>query len=168
MCGWVNRKKNRRRSTAGTGYLGTICPKVQAYKNARTAWRYADARNITVIIVLIYFMSMSGILRCGAWAFFDHRVLGGLQKAKMDTATPSYGPPWGYWISKEKRRLWKSKPPLHIGVVIVLLYDGFFSFAIVRQLDFIYYWWAASASSRVSWPVLTASEIALSSSSAVE
>ena len=37
---------------------------------------------MTVIIVLIYFMFMSGILRCGAWAFFDRRVLGGLQKAK--------------------------------------------------------------------------------------
>ena len=35
-------------------------------------------------------MFMSGILRCGAWAFFDRRVLGGLQKAKMDTAVPPY------------------------------------------------------------------------------
>ena len=107
MCGWVNRTEERRGSAAGAGCFGTNCPKVQAYKNARTAWRYAGARNITVIIVLIYFMLMSRILRCGAWAFFDRRLLGELQNIKMDTAIPSYGPPWGYWISKEKRRLWK-------------------------------------------------------------
>ena len=88
MCGWVNRTEARRGSTAGTICFGTNCPKVQTYKNARTAGRYAGARNITVIIVLIYFMFMSRILRCGAWAFFDRRVLGGLQKAKMDTAIP--------------------------------------------------------------------------------
>ena len=83
-----------RGSAAGAGRFGTNCPKVRAYKNARTAGRYADARNITVIIVLIYFMFMSGILRCGAWAFFDRRVLGGLQKAKMDTAIPPRTPPY--------------------------------------------------------------------------
>ena len=43
MCGWVNKTEERRGSAAGTGYLGTNCPKVQVYKNARTARRYADA-----------------------------------------------------------------------------------------------------------------------------
>ena len=94
MCGWVNRTEARRGSTAGTICFGTNCPKVQTYKNARTAGRYAGARNITVIIVLIYFMFMSRILRCGAWAFFDRRVLGGLQKAKKDTAIPPRTPPY--------------------------------------------------------------------------
>ena len=37
MCGWVNRTKERRGSAAGAGCFGTNCPKVQAYKNARTA-----------------------------------------------------------------------------------------------------------------------------------
>ena len=37
MCGWVNRTEERRGSTAWAGCFGTNCPKVQAYKNARTA-----------------------------------------------------------------------------------------------------------------------------------
>ena len=47
--------EERRGSAAGTGYFGTNCPKVQTYKNARTAGRYAGARNYIIIIVLIYY-----------------------------------------------------------------------------------------------------------------
>ena len=36
-------------------------------------------------------------------------------------------------INEKKRRLCKSKPPLHRRVEMCLLYDGFFSFAVVRQ-----------------------------------
>ena len=40
--------------------------------------------------------------------------------------------------NEKKRRLCKSKPPLHRRVEMCLLYDGFFSFAVVRQ-DLIFY-----------------------------
>ena len=107
MCGWVNKTEERRGSAAGTGYLGTNCPKVQVYKNARTARRYADAWNYIIIIVLIYCTFIARLSRRGSYAFFSWWRSWELWESKMDTATPSYGPPWGYWISKEKRRLWK-------------------------------------------------------------
>ena len=112
-------------------HLGTICLEVQ--KSARTARRYADAWNYIIIIVLIYCTFIARLSRRGSYAFFSWWRSWELWESKMDTATPSYGPPWGYWISKEKRRLWKSKPPLHGRMEICLLYDGFFSFAVVRQ-----------------------------------
>ena len=107
MCGWVNKTEERRGSAAGTVYLGTNCPKVQVYKNARTARRYADAWNYIIIIVLIYCTFIVRLSRRGSYAFFSWWRSWELWESKMDTATPSYGPPWGYWISKEKRRLWK-------------------------------------------------------------
>ena len=56
---------------------------------------------------------------------------------------PPYMPPWIYTVlgrryfkvDEKKRRLWKSKPPLHRRVKMCLLYDGFFSFAVVRQIN---------------------------------
>ena len=39
------------------------------------------------------------------------------------------------WKSKETAALNFSKPPLHKRVKMCLLYDGFFSFAVVRQVD---------------------------------
>ena len=80
-------------------------------------------------------MFMSRILRCGAWAFFDRRVLGGLQKAKMDTATPSYGPPCPLSFIQREAAALKNEPPLLGRMKMYLLYDGFFSFAVVRQIS---------------------------------
>ena len=37
-------------------------------------------------------------------------------------------------VDAKKRRLWKSKPPFQMGVSNCLLYDGFFSFTVVRQV----------------------------------
>ena len=41
-----------------------------------------------------------------------------------------------HWFVRntKKRRLRFSKPPFQMGVSIELLYDGFFSFAVVRQI----------------------------------
>ena len=41
-------------------------------------------------------------------------------------------------VDAKKRRLWKSKPPVQMGVSNCLLYDGFFSFAVVRQIISIF------------------------------
>ena len=75
------------------------------------------------------------MLRCWEQAFFGWcRSWGLWKKANIDTAASSYVPPWIYtvlgrrWfrIGEKKRRLWKSKPPLHRRVKMCLLYDGFF------------------------------------------
>ena len=63
--------EERRGSAAGTGYFGTNCPKVQTYKNARTAGRYAGARNYIIIIVLIYYTFIDRLSRRGSYAFFS-------------------------------------------------------------------------------------------------
>ena len=53
----------------------------------------------------------------------------------MDTAAPSYGPlcPLSF-IQREAAAL-KNEPPLHGRMKMYLLYDGFFSFAVVRQIS---------------------------------
>ena len=45
-----------------------------------------------------------------------------------------------HWFVRntKKRRLRFSKPPFQMGVSIELLYDGFFSFAVVRQIFVLY------------------------------
>ena len=50
----------------------------------------------------------------------------------MDTATPSYGRRGVTEYQRETAAL-KIEPPLHGRMEICLLYDGFFSFAVVRQ-----------------------------------
>ena len=52
----------------------------------------------------------------------------------LQSATVSLQVVIGLCVGAKKRRLWKSKPPLQMGVSIWLLYDGFFSFAVVWQL----------------------------------
>ena len=141
ICGWVNRTEERRWSAAGAGCFGTNCPKVQAYKNARTAWRYADADKYISCCMMFNFMSKAGMLRRRGYAFFSWCRSWALWKSKMDTADE---PPIGCRVpasrhrfaSAKKRRLWNSKPPFQIGVSKCLLYDGFFSFAVVRQVLF--------------------------------
>ena len=53
----------------------------------------------------------------------------------MDTAAPSYGPlcPLSF-IQREAAAL-KNEPPLLGRMKMYLLYDGFFSFAVVRQIS---------------------------------
>ena len=56
------------------------------------------------------------------------------EKAEWARRQSSYVPPWSYTVSgrcwfridEKKRRLWKSKPPLHGRVKMGLRYDGFF------------------------------------------
>ena len=70
--------------------------------------------------------------------------MGTVKKGKnRHGGNPPYMPPWIYTVlgrryfkvDEKKRRLWKSKPPLHRRVKMCLLYDGFFSFAVVRQIN---------------------------------
>ena len=51
----------------------------------------------------------------------------------QDTAVISISRHSFVWDTK-KRRLRFSKPPFQMGVLIELLHDGFFSFAVVRQI----------------------------------
>ena len=45
----------------------------------------------------------------------------------MDTAAPSYGPPWAsIGLSKREAAALKNEPPLHGRMEMYLLYDGFF------------------------------------------
>ena len=80
---------------------------------------------------------MSGILRCGAWAFFDRRVLGGLQKAKMDTAIPPV-PLQFQWVviglcKRKETAALKIKAAVSNGRVKLSAVRRLFSFAVVRQ-----------------------------------
>ena len=53
----------------------------------------------------------------------------------MDTVAPSYGPPCPLsFIQREAADL-KNEPPLLGRMKMYLLYDGFFSFAVVRQIS---------------------------------
>ena len=54
----------------------------------------------------------------------------------MDTATPSYGPPCPLSFIQREAAALKNEPPLLGRMKMYLLYDGFFSFAVVRQLSF--------------------------------
>ena len=54
----------------------------------------------------------------------------------LQSATVSLQVVIGLCKRKETAAL-KSKPPLQMGVSNCLLYDGFFSFAVVRQLNLI-------------------------------
>ena len=51
----------------------------------------------------------------------------------MDTAAPSYGPPCPLSFIQREAAALKNEPPLLGRMEICLLYDGFFSFAVVRQ-----------------------------------
>ena len=54
----------------------------------------------------------------------------------MDTAAPSYGPPCPLsFIQREAGAALKNEPPLLGRMKMYLLYDGFFSFAVVRQIS---------------------------------
>ena len=53
----------------------------------------------------------------------------------MDTAAPSYGPPCPQSFIQREAAALKNEPPLHGRMKMYLLYDGFFSFAIVRQIS---------------------------------
>ena len=52
----------------------------------------------------------------------------------MDTAAPSYGPPCPLSFIQREAAL-KNEPPLLGRMKMYLLYDGFFSFAVVRQIS---------------------------------
>ena len=56
----------------------------------------------------------------------------------LQSATVSLQVVIGLCKRKETAAL-KSKPPFQMGVSNCLLYDGFFSFAIVRQIKFLFY-----------------------------
>ena len=52
----------------------------------------------------------------------------------MDTAAPSYGPPCPLSFIQRETAALKIEPPFHGRIEMCLLYDGFFSFAVVRQI----------------------------------
>ena len=54
----------------------------------------------------------------------------------MDTAASSYGPPCPLSFIQREAAALKNEPPLHGRMKMYLLYDGFFSFAVVRQIAF--------------------------------
>ena len=53
----------------------------------------------------------------------------------MDTAAPSYGPPCPLSFIQRETAALKIEPPFHERMKMYLLYDGFFSFAVVRQIS---------------------------------
>ena len=53
----------------------------------------------------------------------------------MDTAAPSYGPPCPLAFIQRDAAALKNEPPLLGRMKMYLLYDGFFSFAVVRQIS---------------------------------
>ena len=53
----------------------------------------------------------------------------------MDTAAPSYGPPCLLSFIQREAAALKNEPPLLGRMKMYLLYDGFFSFAVVRQIS---------------------------------
>ena len=53
----------------------------------------------------------------------------------MDTAAPSYGPPCPLSFIQRETAALKIEPPFHERIEMCLLYDGFFSFAVVRQIS---------------------------------
>ena len=53
----------------------------------------------------------------------------------MDTAAPSYGPPCSLSFIQREAAALKNEPPLLGRMKMYLLYDGFFSFAVVRQIS---------------------------------
>ena len=53
----------------------------------------------------------------------------------MDTAAPSYGPPCHLSFIQREAAALKNEPPLLGRMKMYLLYDGFFSFAVVRQIS---------------------------------
>ena len=53
----------------------------------------------------------------------------------MDTAAPSYGPSCPQSFIQREAAALKNEPPLHGRMKMYLLYDGFFSFAVVRQIS---------------------------------
>ena len=57
----------------------------------------------------------------------------GTRQNNLQSATVSLQVVIGLYKRKETAAL-KSKPPFHMGVSNCLLYDGFFSFAVVRQI----------------------------------
>ena len=52
----------------------------------------------------------------------------------MDTVAPSYGPPCPLSFIQREAAALKNEPPLLGRMKMYLLYDGFFSFAVVRQV----------------------------------
>ena len=60
----------------------------------------------------------------------------GARQNNLQSATVSLQVVIGLCKRKETAAL-KSKPPFQMGVSNCLLYDGFFSFAVVRQLNLI-------------------------------
>ena len=115
-----------RGSAAGTGDFGTNCPEVRTYKNARTARRYADARNNIFTIVLSDFTLKTRRSRRGSYAFFSWCRLWVLWKRKMNTTLPPgnrrvlkngrlYHAPRIPAFQKGKRQLkCDIQPPLHL------------------------------------------------------
>ena len=53
----------------------------------------------------------------------------------MDTVAPSYGPPCPLSFIQREAATLKNEPPLLGRMKMYLLYDGFFSFAVVRQIS---------------------------------
>ena len=53
----------------------------------------------------------------------------------MDTVAPSYGPPCPLSFIQREAVALKNEPPLLGRMKMYLLYDGFFSFAVVRQIS---------------------------------
>ena len=53
----------------------------------------------------------------------------------MDTVAPSYGPPCPLSFIRREAAALKNEPPLLGRMKMYLLYDGFFSFAVVRQIS---------------------------------
>jgi hypothetical protein len=54
----------------------------------------------------------------------------------MDTAASSYGPPCPLSFIQREAAALKREPPIFRRMKMYLLYDGFFSFAVVRQIAF--------------------------------
>ena len=127
----------QRRRTAP--HLGTLCLEVWKAKCACATQGRTSARKSIIGYVLFNFMFKTGLLRRRGYAFFNWCRSWILRKREKDTennlqsATVSLQVVIGLCRRKETAAL-KIKAAVSNGRVDRLLYDGFFSFAVVRQL----------------------------------
>ena len=127
----------QRRRTAP--HLGTLCLEVWKAKYACATQGHTSARKYIIGYVLFNFTFKAGLLRWRGYAFFNWCRSWILRKREKDTennlqsATVSLQVVIGLCRRKETAAL-KIKAAVSNGRVDRLLYDGFFSFAVVRQL----------------------------------
>ena len=127
----------QRRRTAP--HLGTLCLEVWKAKCACATQGRTSARKSIIGYVLFNFMFKTGLLRRRGYAFLtgaDHgycEIKRRTRQINLPSATVSLQVVIGLCKRKETAAL-KIKAAVSNGRVDRLLYDGFFSFAVVRQL----------------------------------